>query len=70
MNLTAEQQKALENGEPVTVSVAGTEFVLVRKDVYLRLNPDYDTGPWTVEDMNLLADKAEEMISRNESHAH
>ena len=70
MNLNTEQQKAVENGEPVTVTVAGTECVLVRRDVFLRLDPDYDTGPWTVEEMNLLADEAEEMISRGESHEH
>jgi hypothetical protein len=68
MDLTMEQQKALENGEPVTVNVGGTESVLVRRDIYLRLDPDYDTGSWTVEEMNLLADEAEEMISRREGH--
>ena len=66
MNLTLEQQQAVENGEPVTVNVAGTECVLVRRDVYLRLEPD--TEPWTIEEMNLLADEAEEMISQGESH--
>lgn len=66
MNLTLEQQQAVENGEPVTVNVAGTECVLVRRDVYLRLEPD--TGPWTIEEMNLLADEAEELISQGESH--
>jgi hypothetical protein len=28
---------------------------------------DYETTPWTVEEMNLLADEAEEMISQRES---
>ncbi len=31
-------------------------------------DPDYETGSWTVEEMNLLADEAEEMISRGETH--
>ena len=66
MILNMEQQKAVENGEPVALNVAGTECVLVRRDIYLRLDPDYDTGPWTAEEMNLLADEAEEMISRRE----
>jgi len=52
----------------VTLNVAGTECVLLRKDVYLRMDPDYDTRPWTIEEMNLLADEAEEMISRREAH--
>jgi len=30
----------------------------------------YRSGPWTVEEMDLLADEAEEMISQRESHEH
>jgi hypothetical protein len=67
MTLNLEQRKAIENGEPVAVNVAGTDCVLVRRDIYLRLDPDFDTGPWTVEEMNLLADEAEELISRRET---
>jgi hypothetical protein len=70
MNLNVEQQKAVENGEVVAVTLAGTECVLLRRDVFLRLGPDYDTGSWTVEEMNLLADEAEEMISQREAHEH
>ena len=68
MILNREQQEAVENGEPVTLNVAGTECVLVRRDVYLRLDSEIDTGPWTVEEMDLLADEAEGMIARGESH--
>ena len=70
MKLNMEQQKAVEKGEPIAVTVSGTECVLVRRDVFLRLERDYDTGPWTIEEMNLLADEAEEMISRRESDEH
>jgi len=70
MTLSSEQQAAIANGEPVTLDVAGTECVLIRKDIYLRMDPDYETGPWTVEEMNLLADEADELISRRESHDH
>ncbi len=70
MILNMEQQQAVENGEPVVMNVAGTECVLVRRDIYLRMDPDYETGPWTVEEMNLLADEADEMISQRESHEH
>jgi hypothetical protein len=31
------------------------------------LNVDDDTGPWTVEEMNLLADEAEELIAQTEA---
>jgi hypothetical protein len=68
MILNIEQQKAVASGAPVMLNVAGTECVLVRRDIYLRLDPDYDAGPWTPEEMNLLADEAEEMISQRESH--
>jgi hypothetical protein len=70
MILNREQQEAVENGEPVALNVGGMECVLVRRDIYLRLDPDYETGPWTTEEMNLLADEAEEMISRRETHEH
>jgi hypothetical protein len=68
MNLNMEQQNAVVNGEPVELNVAGTDCVLLRKDVYLRLDPEYDAGSWTLEEMNLLTDEAEQMISERESH--
>jgi hypothetical protein len=68
MILNLEQEMAIANGEPVALKVAGTDCVLLRRDVYLRLDPLPDAGPWTAEEMNLLADEAEEMISRKESH--
>jgi hypothetical protein len=70
MHLTSEQQKAIEKGEAVSVTIAGTECVLLRKDIYLRLEPEWDAGPWTIEEMNLLADEADEIISRSEAHEH
>ena len=68
MILNMEQQKAVASGAPVALNVAGTECVLVRRDIYLRLDPDYDAGSWTTEEMNLLADEAEALISQRESH--
>jgi hypothetical protein len=70
MILNREQQKAVENGEPVALHVAGTECVLLRRDIYLRLGRDDDAGPWTTEEMNLLADEAEALISQGESDEH
>jgi hypothetical protein len=67
MILNIEQQKAVASGAPVALNVAGTECVLIRRDIYLRLDPDLDAGPWTTDEMNLLADEAEEMISKRES---
>lgn len=68
MTLKPDQQKAVIRGAPVAVNVGGTECVLVRRDIYLRLDPDFDAEPWTVEEMNLLADEAEAMISEREAH--
>ena len=68
MTLNSDQQEAVERGAPVAVNVGGTACDLVRRDIYLRLDPDYDAGPWTVEEMNLLADEAEAMISEREAH--
>ena len=70
MILNREQQKAVENGEPAALNVAGTECVLLRRDIYLRLGRDDDAGPWTTEEMNLLADEAEALISQGESNEH
>lgn len=66
MLLNLAQQKAIESGEPVALNVAGIDCILVRKDIYLRLDPDFDTGSWTIEEINLLADEAEALISRSE----
>jgi len=53
----------------VAVNVAGTECVCFPQGQFISgLDPDYDAGPWAREEMNLLADEAEEMISRCESH--
>jgi hypothetical protein len=68
MILNLEQEAAVAKGEPVALNVAGTDCVLVRRDVYLRLDPDFETGPWTIDEMNLLADEAEELISQKEAH--
>jgi propanediol utilization protein len=67
MVLNLQQQAAVAKGEPVALNVAGTDRILVRRDVYLRLDPDFETGPWTIEEMNLLADEAEELISQKEA---
>ncbi len=67
MILNKDQLAAVANGEPVALNVGGTECILIRKDIYRRLDPDYEPGPWTVEEMNLLADEADEIISRRES---
>ena len=68
MILNEQQVTAVENGDPVAMTVAGTDCILIRRDVYLRSHPETDTGSWSLEEMDLLADEAEEMISRGEAH--
>jgi hypothetical protein len=68
MVLNVEQQSAVANGKPVALNVAGVDCVLLRRDVYLQLDPDFDAGPWTLDEMNLLADEANELISQREAH--
>jgi hypothetical protein len=62
MNLTAEQERAIQRGQAVRVTVAGADCVLVRKDVYDRGDePDY--GPWTADETNLLAAEAADVLA-------
>lgn len=67
MILTSEQRSAVLNGQPVSLDVAGTECVVVRKDVFLRLDAEYDAIPLTPAEMDLLADEVDEIVSRGES---
>jgi hypothetical protein len=62
MNLTAEQQQALQRGQAVPVDVGGTPCVLLRKDVYEHGEP-LDFSPWTAEEMDLLAGEAADLVA-------
>ena len=56
MQLTQEQFDAIKQGVSVRLTEAGTELVVVRADVFERLNaPRYDDDPWTDEEMDMLA---------------
>jgi hypothetical protein len=62
MNLTAEQQQALQSGHAVEVDVGGTPCVLIRKDVYERGEP-LDFSPWTSEEMDLLTAETADLLA-------
>ena len=66
MELTQEQLEAVARGEAVPLTVAGQECVLVRRDAYELLQAEYDSSPWTKEEMDLLADEAERITSESE----
>ncbi len=56
MQLTSTQLAAVRNGESVRLNEGGTDVVLVRADLFDRLqNLRYDVSPWTDEEMDLLA---------------
>jgi hypothetical protein len=58
MDLTAEQLAAVENGEPVPYLLDHTECVVVRKDVFERMQRiAYDDSEWTAEEMIALAER-------------
>ena len=57
MNLTAEQQQAIEKGEAVEMTVDGRPCVLLSREVYDRVTRviQYDDSGWTEEEMSLLS---------------
>ncbi len=59
LDLTAEQRTALESGEAVPYVLEQTECVVVRKDVFERMqHVAYDDSEWTHEEMVALAERA------------
>jgi hypothetical protein len=62
MHLTAEQERAIQNGQAVAVTVAGAECVLLRKDVYER-GEEVDYSPWTNEEIDLLAAETADLLA-------
>ena len=62
MKLTAEQERAIQNGQAVAVTVAGAACVVLRKDVYER-GEEVDSSPWTNEEMDLLAAETTDLLA-------
>ncbi|HEX3150768.1 MAG TPA: hypothetical protein VHR66_22005 [Gemmataceae bacterium] len=61
MELTIEQQQAIQGGQAVRIDVSGAECIIVRKDVYDRASqPDYE--PWSAIEMDLLAAEAIDLL--------
>ena len=58
MMLTAEQMQAIQNGEPVPVTVGHTECVLVRRDCFPATGAiAYEAGDWTDEELSAVAEQ-------------
>jgi hypothetical protein len=62
MELTAEQERAIQNGQTVAVTIGTAECVVLRKDVYERAE-QMDFSPWTKEEMDLLAAEAVDLLA-------
>ena len=62
MNLTNEQERAIQNGQAVRVTVAGAECVVVRKDVFDRTD-ELTFEPWTASEMNRLATATADLLA-------
>lgn len=61
IELSVEQRKAVENGEPIRVKENGHEYDLLRPDVYASLAA-YDPSPWTDDEMDVLAEEAGDLL--------
>src|SRR5260370_27558731 len=57
VKLTAEQERAIHDGQAVQVTVGGAVCVLLRKDIYER-GEGLDYSPWTKQNLDLLAAEA------------
>ena len=62
MKLTAEQERAIQNGQAVAVTVGSAACVVLRKDIYER-GEEVDYSPWTKEEMDLLAVETADLLA-------
>jgi hypothetical protein len=62
MDLTPEQEQAIQSGQAVAVNVAGAACVVLRKDIYDRRDT-LDYSPWTEEEMDLLASETADLLA-------
>jgi hypothetical protein len=63
MNLSSEQLEAVRNGRSVRLSEGGTDFIVLRADVFEHLRRLlYDDSAWSDEEMDLLAQEDADML--------
>jgi hypothetical protein len=62
MNLTAEQERAIQNGQAVAVTVGNAACLVLRKDIYER-GEEVDFSPWTKDEMDLLAAETADLLA-------
>jgi hypothetical protein len=68
MTLTEEQLEALSQGKAVSLFVAQTECILIRKDLYHppQAAPPYDDSDWTDDERSALAAEMFEQLDNPE----
>jgi hypothetical protein len=67
LDLTDQQRSALESGEPVPCKFDQTECVVVRRDVFERMQRlEYDDSEWTSEEMLAIAARTFDEADRDE----
>ena len=65
IELTEDQRKSLEDGQPARVRDNGHDYVLVRPDVYKQLSEEkYDDGPWTAAELDCSREESVAMLDR------
>jgi hypothetical protein len=66
IELTKEQHESLESGETrVRDAESNATYVLVPLEEYERMKEAlYEVGPWTDEEMDILAEEAGELLDR------
>jgi hypothetical protein len=62
MELTTEQERAIQSGQAVEVIVGGAPCVVMRKDVFER-GQELDFSPWTKEEIDLLAAETADLLA-------
>ena len=62
MELSAEQELAIENREAVAVTVGSAECVVLWKDVYER-GEQVDFSPWTKEEIDRAASETADLLA-------
>jgi hypothetical protein len=62
MELTAEQERAIQDGQAVAVTVGSAECVVLRKDIYER-GEQLDYSPWTKEEMDWVASETADLLA-------
>lgn len=67
MTLTPQQSHLLSSGAAVPLTIDGTPCVLLRQDVFERQSAlEYDSSPWTEDEMIALAERTFDELDRAE----